>query len=334
MNSSATSLRVFRGMPPAGATAPRALTIGNFDGVHLGHQAMLARVCTAAEQRGLVPTVMTFEPHPREFFAHTFDKPELAPARISGLRDKLAALAACGIQQVVVERFDARLAAMPPETFIERLLVAGLDVRWLLVGDDFRFGAKRTGDVQLLRAHGGFEVDSMDSITDRDGVRISSTDVRAALAAGDLERVADLLGRNYHMSGHVVHGLKLGRQLGFPTLNINVAPQITGLSGIFAVRVHGIGARPKAGVASLGVRPTVTNSGRVLLEVHLFDFTGDAYGKLARVEFLKKLREEAKFADLATLTAAIAQDVRQARAYFASGHPALSDLATSATDRI
>lgn len=321
-------------MPPAGAAAPRALTIGNFDGVHLGHQAMLARLVTAAEQRGLTPTVMTFEPHPREFFAHAYGKPELAPARISGLRDKLAALAACGVREVVVERFDARLAGMPAPAFIDELLVRGLDVRWLLVGDDFRFGARRAGDVALLRAHGGFTVESMDSITDRDGVRISSTDVRAALAAGDLDRAADLLGRRYHMSGHVVHGLKLGRQLGFPTLNINVAPQISGLSGIFAVLVHGVGAQPMPGVASLGMRPTVTDSGRVLLEVHLLDFDGDAYGKLARVEFLKKLRDEAKFADLATLTAAIAEDTRQARAYFAVGHPALSDLATSATDRI
>src|SRR5690606_8772014 len=261
-----------------------------------------------------VPAVMTFEPHPREFFARLQGRPELAPIRISGLRDKILDLAAAGIRQVVVERFDTRMASMQAQDFIETLLVRGLDVRWLLVGDDFRFGAGRTGDVHMLRAHGGFEVESMDSISDRDGRRIASTDVRSALLAGDLDRVADLLGHRYHMSGHVVHGLKLGRNLGFPTLNLRVPRACTGLTGIFTVLVHGLGKGPLQGVASLGVRPTVTDENRILLEVHLLDLQGDAYGKLIRVEFLKKLRDEEKFVDLDTLTTAIANDVRNARA--------------------
>lgn len=295
---------------------------------------MLTRVCSAAAHRGLVPAVMTFEPHPREFFARLQNRPELAPVRISGLRDKILDLAAVGIRQVVVERFNASLASMQAEDFIETLLVQGLDVRWLLVGDDFRFGAKRVGDVHMLRAHGGFEVESMDSIADRQGRRISSSDVRTALQASDLPRVADLLGHSYHMSGHVGHGLKLGRNLGFPTLNLRVPNRCTGLSGIFTVLVHGLAPGPVQGVASLGVRPTVTDEGRVLLEVHLLDFNADAYGKLVRVEFLKKLRDEEKFVDLDTLTAAIANDVRNARAYFSASHLAQVDVATSATDRI
>lgn len=333
MNTSDLPLRVLR-EPAPGERSARALTIGNFDGVHLGHQAMLTRLCSAAEHRGLVPSVLTFEPHPREFFARLQGKPELAPARINGLRDKLDALKRAGVREVFVKRFDARLAGMPASAFIHDLLVRELDVRWLLVGDDFRFGAKRLGDVDMLREQGPFAVESMDSITDRDGLRISSTDVRRALAAGELDRVRDLLGRRYAMSGHVIHGLKLGRQLGYPTLNLRVPDRCTALSGIFAVQVHGMGEAPRPGVASLGVRPTVTDAGRVLLEVHLLDFQGDAYGKLVRVEFLKKLRDEAKFPDLATLTAAIAEDERQARAYFAAGHLEQANLATSATDRI
>lgn len=295
---------------------------------------MLARVCSAAAQRGLLPTVMTFEPHPREFFARLQNRPDLAPVRISGLRDKILDLAATGIRQIIVQRFDARFAAMRAEDFIQVLLEQKLDVRWLLVGDDFRFGARRAGDADMLRRLGSFEVESMDSIADRAGRRISSTDVRLALQAGDLGQVRLLLGHNYHMSGHVVHGLKLGRNLGFPTLNLRVPPRCTGLSGIFTVRVHGLGDTPLPGVASLGIRPTVTDAGRVLLEVHLLDFNADAYGKLVRVEFLEKLRDEEKFADLDTLRTAIAEDVRNARAYFAATHLAQTSSATSATDRI
>ena len=335
-SASPSALRIFRGLPPPSLRRPCALAIGNFDGVHRGHQAILARVREAAQARDLVPTVMTFEPHPREFFAELHKRPELAPTRIAGLRDELCALARYGMRHVVVERFNERLASMPAQAFIDRLLIEGLHVKWLLVGDDFRFGAHRTGDIALLRASArrhGFEVESMDSVTDQ-GQRISSSAIRTALAVGDLDRAAELLGHPYSVSGHVIHGQKLGRTLGFPTLNLRVSRRCPALSGIFVVQVHGLASRPLPGVASLGVRPTVDDSGRVLLEVHVFDFSGNAYGKLVQVEFLKKLRDEEKFVDLPTLKAAIEDDARQARAYFASSHLGQADLATSATDRI
>ncbi|KDD12647.1 bifunctional riboflavin kinase/FAD synthetase [Bordetella bronchiseptica] len=314
------SLRIYRYPPPPSQRTPCALTIGNFDGVHLGHQAILARVRQEARARGLVPAVMTFEPHPREYFATLNRRPELAPTRISGLRDKLQALAAAGIEQVAVERFDARLAEMSANAFIEDLLVAGLQTRWLLVGEDFRYGHKRSGDIDLLREAGlahGFEVCTLADITDRQGHRISSSEVRTALAVGDLDRAAQLLGQPFHISGHVIHGRKLGRELGFPTMNLRVAPRCATRSGIYVVRVLGLQDRPLPAVASLGVRPTIEDRGRVLLEAHLLDESLDAYGKLVRVEFLHKLRDEEKFADLPSLTAAIAQDAQNARAYFA-----------------
>ncbi len=314
------TLRIYHHLPPPERRTPCALTIGNFDGVHRGHQAILERVCQAALQRGLTPSVMTFEPHPRDYFARRHQRPELAPTRISGLRDKVAALAAAGIEQVLIEPFDARLAEMSANAFIEELLVQGLDTRWLLVGEDFRFGHKRSGDIELLREaglHYGFEVLTLADVTDRHGHRISSSEVRNALAAGDLPRAAHLLGQPMRMSGHVIHGRKLGRELGFPTMNLRVAPRCAARSGIYVVRVCGLGPQPLAGVASLGVRPTVEDAGRVLLEVHLLDESLDAYGKLVSVEFLHMLRDEEKYPDLPTLTAAIAEDARNARAYFA-----------------
>ena len=262
---------------------------------------MLARVCQVARERGLTPAVMTFEPHPREYFAALNRRPELAPTRISGLRDKLAALARYGISQVVVERFNSRLAEMSANAFIENLLVQGLQTRWLLVGEDFRFGHKRSGDIDLLREAGlrhGFEVQTLADVTDQHGHRISSSEVRTALAVGDLERARHLLGHPFHISGHVIHGQKLGRTLGFPTMNLRVAPRCAARSGIYVVQVYGLGDRALPAVASLGVRPTVEDHGRVLLEAHLLDETVNAYGKLVRVEFLHKLRDEEKFPDL------------------------------------
>ncbi len=314
------SLRIYHHLPPAGQRSPGALTIGNFDGVHRGHQAILARVREAAQQRGLTPSVMTFEPHPREYFAQLHQRPELAPTRISGLRDKVASLARAGMAQILIEPFDTRLAEMSANAFIEDLLVAGLQTRWLLVGEDFRFGHKRSGDIDLLREAGlahGVEVATLADVTDRQGHRISSSEVRTALAVGDLARAEHLLGRPFHISGHVIHGRKLGRQLGFPTMNLRVAPRCAARSGIYVVRVQGLGTGPMAGVASLGVRPSVEDAGRVLLEVHLLDESLDAYGKLVCVEFLHNLRDEEKFPDLPSLTAAIAEDARNARAYFA-----------------
>jgi riboflavin kinase/FMN adenylyltransferase len=297
------------------------MTIGNFDGAHLGHQALLARVVQAARERGLPAAVMTFEPNPREFFAARAGKPEAAPARIANLRDKLESLAACGIDRVIVEHFNARFAALTAEDFIQHVLVEGCHVRWLAVGDDFRFGAGRTGSFDSLKTAGiasGFEVHAISTVNDPAGLRISSSAVRKALAAGEFDTASILLGRPYSIGGHVVHGRKLGRTLGFPTLNLRVTHKHPAVTGIFVVRVHGLAEQALQGVASLGVRPTVEDNGRVLLETHVLDWTGDAYGKLVRIEFIAKLRDEQRYDGLDALTAAIANDERNARAVFAS----------------
>ena len=304
-------MQIFRGVPRPAQRLPCALTVGNFDGVHRGHQALLARVTGAARARGLASAVMTFEPHPREFFA-----PQAAPMRISNLRDKLGALQAAGVDWVFIQHFNRRFAQLSAVDFVESILLAGCDVRWLLVGDDFRFGAKRAGDNALLQRYAGeerFELEQMPTFDDG-GERISSTAVRTALAAGDLTRAERLLGRPYSISGRVLHGRKLGRSMGFPTLNLRIAHAHPAVHGIFAVRVHGIGREPRRGVASIGLRPTVDQQGRWLLEVHLFDFTSEIYGELVNVEFVKKLREEQKYETLDALAAAIRRDAEQARA--------------------
>jgi riboflavin kinase/FMN adenylyltransferase len=323
-------MKVFRGLPNDIARAPCALTIGNFDGVHRGHQALLARVRAAASELNLEAAVMTFEPHPREFFAARAGDLSRAPNRIANLRDKLGSLANAGIDRVIVEHFNAHFAAMTPDQFTSRVLVEGLHVKWLMVGDDFCYGAKRAGTVEMLKEAGrrhGFQVETLPAVM-HGAQRISSSAVRAALAAGDFEQARQLLGHQYAISGHVIHGEKLGRTLGFPTLNLRVTHR-PALAGIFVVRVHGLAGHALPGVASLGVRPTVDDSGRVLLEVHLFDVDASCYGKLVRVEFLDKLRDEEKYDDLATLTAAIEDDARRARAWFARRSGALT-----ATDRI
>jgi riboflavin kinase/FMN adenylyltransferase len=325
-------MKVFRGLPNAESRAPCALTIGNFDGVHRGHQALLAQVREAATRLNLDAAVMTFEPHPREFFAQLAGTPEKAPQRIANLRDKLQSLSNAGVDRVIVEHFNANFAALSPQDFIEKILIQGLHVRWLLVGEDFCFGSRRAGNIQTLIDAGkqyGFEVHTMPNVNN-DGVRISSSAIRAALAKADFPHARQLLGHSYAISGHVVHGKKLGRTIGFPTLNMRVSHKHPALSGIFIVQVHGLGDKPLPAVASLGVRPTVDDSGRVLLETHIFDYSGDCYGKLLRVEFLKKLRDEEKYVDLPTLTAAIERDAQQARAWFKDQ----ASFAVSATDRI
>ena len=327
-----SAMRVFRGLPNAESRAPCALTIGNFDGVHLGHQALLAQVHTAARTRGIEAAVMTFEPHPREFFAALAGDPSRAPTRIANLRDKLQSLANAGIDRVIVEHFNAHFAALTPREFIENVLVQGLHVKWLMVGEDFRFGAKRAGDLAMLIEAGkefGFTVVALPTVVNG-GKRISSSGVREALATGDFDHAEQLLGHPYSVSGHVVHGKKLGRTIGYPTLNLRVVHKRPAVSGIFVVQVHGLADHPLPGVASIGVRPTVEDGGRVLLETYLFDYAQQCYGKLIRVEFLKKLRDEAKFIDLPTLTAAIDDDARQARAWFSQS----PDLPMTATDRI
>ncbi len=327
-------MQVFRGFHHPGIAPACALTIGNFDGVHRGHQAMLALLNSEARHRGLPSCVMTFEPHPRDYFATVAGKPELAPARIATLRDKLSELERCGINQTVVLRFDQRFAAQTPQAFIDDVLLRGLGTKYVLVGDDFRFGAKRAGDYAMLDAAGqraGFDVARMNSYEVR-GLRVSSSAVREALAGGDMGRVAALLGRPYSISGHVVHGRKLGRSLGastvgsddgFRTLNLRFHNSKPAALGIFAVRVHGLIDTPVDGVASLGKRPTVDDSGRVLLETYCLDWpaalgTEGGYGKLVRVELLHKLRDEARYDGLPALTAAIQKDVVDARAFLAA----------------
>lgn len=312
------SMKVFRGLPPPTSRAPCALTIGNFDGVHRGHQALLARVREAAARLQCVASVMTFEPHPREFFAQLTGNPLKAPTRIANLRDKLQSLSQAGIEHTIVEHFNLPFSSLSPQEFIEKILVQGLQVKWLMVGEDFRYGAKRAGDLIMLKEAGekyGFQVEILPPVTQGDDV-ISSSAVRAALAQGDFANAEQLLGHPYEISGHVIHGKKLGRTIGFPTLNMRIAHKRPALSGIFIVQVHGLADSPLPAVASLGARPTVDDSGRVLLETHVFDYAEDCYGKLLRIEFLKKIRDEEKYSDLATLTAAIAQDATQARVYF------------------
>ena len=323
-------MKVFRGLPNDRARAPCALTIGNFDGVHRGHQALLAHVTASARRLGLEAAVMTFEPHPREYFAQRAGDLSKAPARIANLRDKLESLENAGVDRVIVEHFNEHFASMSPDEFTQRVLVDGLHVKWLMVGDDFCYGARRAGNVALLAEagkHYGFEVHSLPAVL-HDATRISSSAVRAALAAGDFDATRALLGHSYSMSGHVIHGQKLGRTLGFPTLNLRVVHR-PALAGIFVVQVHGLADRPLPAVASLGVRPTVEDAGRMLLEVHIFDWNQPCYGKLVRVEFLTKLRDEEKYVDLPTLTVAIERDAQQARAWFAQRAGALT-----ATDRI
>jgi riboflavin kinase/FMN adenylyltransferase len=304
-------VQVFRGFPAAAADHV-ALTIGNFDGVHRGHQAMLTRLLEAAADLELPAAVLTFEPQPREFFAGA-----AAPARLSTLRDKLECFAALGVERIYVARFAAALAGLPAERFIAEVLVRGLGMRWLLVGADFRFGRGRSGDLALLRAAAHtFSVEVMPTVN-VDGERAASSAIRDALSRGELERAARMLGRPYAITGRVAHGDKRGRSLGFPTANVALRRK-PALSGIFAVRVHGLDEAPRAGVASLGVRPTVAVDGRPLLEVFVFDFDQAIYGRRVRVEFLHKLRDEERYADLDALKRQIHADVAQARDYFAT----------------
>lgn len=304
---------IFRGIP-AEADTPVALTIGNFDGIHLGHQAMLERLAQAARRLGLPSCVLTFEPHPREFFT-----PEQAPARLTSLREKLELFSRFGVERVHVARFNQRFAQTGAEDFIAHVLQQGLQARWILVGEDFRFGAKRAGDFAMLRGAGarcGFEVEAMPEVT-VNGVRVSSTAVRAALAGGDLDLARQFLGRPYSISGRVVHGDKTGRKLGYPTANIQMKHNLSPLAGVFAVEVAGLGETSLPGAASLGVRPTVKADGKPTLEVHLFDFGEEIYGRHVRVDFLHKLRDEMKFPDFQALQAAIAADINHAKNYFA-----------------
>ena len=305
---------VFRGVPER-ATTSTVLTIGNFDGVHLGHRALLGELMAKARELALPGTVLTFEPHPRELFA-----PDQAPARLASMRDKLELLAECGVDRVHVCRFDRKLAGLTAEEFIEQILVRGLSVRHLIIGDDFRFGKARGGDFSLLQQAGTahrFVVEAMRTV-DFGGLRVSSSAVRDALAAGDIEQAESLLGRPFVIAGRVMDGRKLGRTIGFPTANIQVRRKRLPLSGVFAVTVSGIDSTPLPGAANIGVRPTVAEGLKPVLEVHLLDFDRNIYGRHVDVNFMHKLRSEAKFESLDALKAQIARDVADVRAYFAT----------------
>ena len=303
-------MKVFRGLPNAAARAPCALTIGNFDGVHRGHQALLKQVRAAADRLGLEAAVMTFEPHPREFFAHAS-----APPRLSSLRAKIERLAEAGVDRVYVARFNAAFASLAPDAFIDDVLVRRLGTRWLLVGEDFRFGKGRSGDLATLRAaFRPFSIEAMRTVA-IEGERASSSAVRRALAEGNLAHAEAMLGHPYAISGRVAHGTKLGRNLGFPTANLRLERKPP-VSGVFAVRVHGLDAFPHSGVASVGVRPTVAAAGEPLLEVFILDFDRVIYGRRVTVEFLHKLRDEERYADLDALARQIESDVAQARGFF------------------
>jgi riboflavin kinase/FMN adenylyltransferase len=291
---------------------PVALTIGNFDGVHLGHQALLQELLAAARERGLVAAVVIFEPHPREFFA-----PLQAPTRLTSLREKLELFSGLGVERVHVCRFDAQFAKIGAAQFIN-VLHQELSARFVLIGDDFRFGSGRSGDFALLEKIGakdGFAVQAVHSFK-QDGVRVSSTAIRAALAAGQLRAAQRYLGRHYSISGRVVHGDGMGKKIGYPTANILIKPVRPPLSGIYVVNAHVEGLGVLRGVASLGVRPTVKDDAKPVLEAHLFEFSQQIYRKHLRVEFLQKLRDEQKYPDLAALTRQIAADVEQARKWF------------------
>lgn len=306
-------MRITHGFRPLGT--PHAVTIGNFDGLHLGHQAMLARLQDVARTRGLPTCVLSFEPHPREFFA-----PEQAPARLSSLREKAEHLQRLGIDRLHVFRFDRAFSALTAGAFIEQVLGHTLQAQYVLVGDDFRYGAKRAGDFALLQSAGrslGFDAEFLPTV-EIGGERASSTAVRSALAAGELDHAARLLGRPYSISGRVVHGDKLGRDIGFPTANIQLKHNRPPLMGIFAVELCGLNGAPLPGVASLGKRPTVKGADAVpVLEVHLFDFDADIYARRVRVDFLHKLRDEAKYPDLDSLVAQIRRDVDNAKHFLA-----------------
>ena len=301
-------MKIFRHFHQADGS-PLALAIGNFDGIHLGHQALLERLIETARARGLRSAVMTFEPHPREFFTLT-----QAPARLTSLREKLELFAEAGVEYAYVCPFNKRFAAVTAEAFMQRILRDAMKAQAILVGEDFRFGAGRGGSAMDF-AEAGFELINLPHVL-FDGKRISSTAVREALAQGDLGHAAELLGRTYSISGKVVHGDKIGRQLGYPTANIHMLHDRPPLFGVYAVKLEGLAEARLPGVASLGVRPTVKANDRPKLEVHLFDFDQDIYGRHVRVHFMHKIRDEMKFPDLETLKRWIHADELAARDYF------------------
>ena len=285
------------------------LTIGAFDGIHRGHQEMIRVLRTTAAAQGLPATLLSFEPTPREFFAKG-----TPPARLTRFREKYEALQQYGVERFVCLRFDAALRSMNPDQFIGDVLVGALGARHVIVGHDFKFARNLAGNVETLRAAGpaaGFAVTEVPPF-EIDGERVSSSLIRAALDAGDMERAARLLGRPYRMTGKVVEGAKLGRKLGFPTANLRPQRRATPLAGVFAIRVSGGGLQNAPGVASLGTRPAV-NGKELLLEAHVFDFDGDLYRQTLHVDFIARLRDELWFPELDQLVEQMRKDAQQAR---------------------
>lgn len=312
-------MKLIRGLHNLSA-APHGcvLTIGNFDGVHRGHQALLTRLKAEGRSRDLPVMVMIFEPQPLEFFAG-----KQAPARLTALRDKLMLLAACGVDYVLCVRFDRRFAALTPQSFVNELLVKRLGVRYLAVGDDFRFGTGRQGDFLLLQTAGrefGFDVIITHTFSEG-GVRVSSTAIRQALADDNLTLAEQLLGHPFALSGRVVHGDALGRTIGFPTANLPLHRQVSPIKGVFAVEVTGVDFTPLPGVANIGTRPTVAGQ-RAQLEVHLLDVSMNLYGRHINVVLRKKIRNEQRFSSLEELKTQIAKDAMTARTFFGLKTPA------------
>ncbi|MDO9282062.1 MAG: bifunctional riboflavin kinase/FAD synthetase [Methylotenera sp.] len=302
-------MRVFRHIPDS-LQPPCALAIGNFDGMHSGHQTLIKQLIETAEALNLTAAVMTFEPHPREFFT-----PESAPARLCSLREKLEYFAKAGVERVYVCHFNRRFAKVTAGEFMQTILRESLHAEAILVGEDFHFGAMRAGSVVDF-VEKKFNLISLPQVS-LANARVSSTRVRSALAAGNLQEAALLLGRSYSVSGKVVHGAKRGRQLGFPTANVHMRHERPALTGVYAVKLDGLNA-----VANLGVRPTITGVPKLSLEVHVLDFNEDLYGKHVHVEFLHKIRDEMKFENLEALKAQIAADVVVARDFFNTVIPA------------
>jgi len=308
-------MKLIRGLHNLRQTLPAcAVTIGNFDGIHLGHQHVLSQLTAAAKRLGLPSAVIIFEPQPIEFFA-----PEKAPKRLTRFREKINYLRTHDIDYLLCLKFDQKLARLEPEAFVKTILLDGMNTKYLLIGDDFRFGKKRAGDFHLLQDFGkrfGFAVENSDTLL-IDNTRVSSTRIRECMQNDDFEQAEKLLGRPYTLSGKVAHGKKLGRQLGYPTINIKMGDKTLIVKGIFAVRVKGIDNRELQGVASIGTRPTV-NGVDTILEVYILDFDQDVYGYCVDVEFLHKIRDEEKFDSLDELTRHIENDINKAKTYFAT----------------
>lgn len=311
-------MKVFRGFSYNVPHGPCALTIGNFDGVHRGHMVLLAKLREAANRLHVPAAVLTFSPHPRQYFAFQSDKSVTAPATITPLREKIQALSQCGVDQVTIAHFDNVIASLTAEQFIEQILVRALDVKWLIIGEKFRFGKDRLGTTDMLKEAGeryGFHVEVLPAVTDENG-RISSSCIRKALEESDFVKVAGLLEKPYMISGHVVHGDKIGRDLGFPTANIPIRHYNPILSGVFVTQVHGLADKPLPSVSMIGTRPTIESDRHIMLETHILNEDRNCYGKLIAIEFLKKLRDNQKFPDLNALKAAIGKDIEAARAFF------------------